>query len=231
MGSFTSNVAFQLMRAIFPASTTALTAISATNTNAAGFRIYNNVTATAGQFGILNAAGQAPVLHSCNLVLGANSALNNPSGSTMTDANFTTNPQGGGISSNTAQAGNLSYPITGNGNYVDYTGMVMVASGGTTHTWQGWNLSETANKGQAQSKLQIGFPALGQGSGPQNVYGFVISAHATSNVAPNSSSQLIAPTTSLMPVVIAYGDLSSGRQLTQGDTPVFADGAITVTLE
>lgn len=232
MGSFTSNVAFQLMRAIFPATTTTLTPLTATNTSAAGFRVYNNVSGTAGQFGILSAG--ANVVHSCNLVLGANSASANPSTTSgpMTDANFTSpaSVAGGGITGSTSVAGALSYPTVAGG-YVDYTGKVMVASGGTTHTWTGWTLSETSNKGQAVSALQIGFPALGTGSTAQNVYGFVISAHSTTDVAPNSSSQLVAATTSAMPVVIAFGDLSNGRQLTAGDTPVFATGAITITLE
>ncbi len=233
MGSFTSGAATMIMRALFPTSTTAFTAISATNINAAGFRIYNNVTATAAQFGIYNATGASNVIHSCNLVVGTNSASTNPSTASgpMTDANFTSpaNAALGGITGTTSVAGTLSYPVVAN--YIGYTGMVMVASGGTTHTWQGWSLSETANKGQAVSNLQIGFPALAAGSNPVDVYGFVISAHSTSNIAPHSASQLISANTSNMPVVIAYGDLSTGRRLTAGDTPVFADQAITITLE
>lgn len=232
MGSFTSLAATQIMRALFPTATTSHTPLTATNTTPAGFRIYNNVSGTASQLGILSAG--ANVIHSCNLVLGATSASSNPptSGGPMTDANFASPAvvAGGGITGSTSVAGSLSYPTVAGG-YVDYTGMVMVASGGTTHTWQGWSLSEAANKGQAQSNLQIGFPALGAGSTPQNVYGFVISAHSTTNAAPTSSTQLIAATTSGMPVVIAFGDLSNGRQLTAGDTPVFATGAITITLE
>lgn len=228
MGSFTSLTATQIMRAIFPTSTSSHTALTTSNTTPSGYKIYNSHTGAASQIGLYS-AGSA-VVHSCNLVLGTNSAQTNPQGSTMTDSNFTTSPAVGGITGSTTQAGSLSYPVTGS--YVGYTGMVMVATGTTgNHTWTGWTLSETSNKGQAVSASQIGFPGLGAGSQPQNVYGFVISAHSATSVAPNSASQLVSSNGGGTPVVIAYGDLSSGRQLTQGDTPVFADGAITITLE
>jgi len=230
MGSFTSLTATQIMRAIFPTSTTSHTAITTPTTALSGYKIYNSSTA-ANQIGLYSLAGA--VVHSCNLVLGTSGAQSNPQGSIMTDANFITSPQLGGITGNTGTAGNLSYPIISGGSpYVGYTGMAMVTSGGTgTHTWTGWTLSETSNKGQAVSANQIGFPVLGAGSAAQNVFGFVISAHASTSVPPNSASQLLSSNGGGTPVVIAYGDLSSGRQLTAGDTPVFADGAITITLE
>jgi hypothetical protein len=243
MGSFTAGAATMIMRALFPSSTTSNFPIqvsltgATTATTAASFRIYNNHTAAGSQWGIF--CGSATnVLHTCHLVVGTTNASGNPSigGNGLTDANFTTNPAIGGIGGTTTAGGTMSYPWDATASYVDYRGKTMVTSGGTTHTWTGWALTETSNKGQAVSASQIGFPALGTSSTAQNVFGFVITsqgATAGTDVAspPVSGASLVATNAGGAPMILAYGDLSNGRQLTTGDTPVFATGAITITLE
>jgi uncharacterized membrane protein len=233
MGSFTSNVALQIMRAVFPSSTTALAPITATTTTAANFRIYNSHVAAGSQWGIFSAG--ANVVHTCHLVFGSVAATGaNIAANNLNDSNFQGTPSLGTISGSFANVGgNCSFGTGAAGNYFGYTGKAMVASGGTTHTWQGWSLSETSSKGQAQSNLQIGFPALGATSGAMSVYGFVITAQGTDAApsATNPASQLVASNNGGAPLIIAYGDLSASRLLNEGDTPVFATQAITITLE
>jgi hypothetical protein len=242
MGSFTSGAATMIMRALFPSTTTSLAPIQAnlssvtTATTAASFRIYNSHTAAVGQFGIY-CSNAINVLHTCHLVVGATNAQNNPSIGTngLTDANFTANPATGGITGSTVAGGTMSYPYDATASYVDYRGKTMVSSGGTTHTWTGWALTETSNKGQAVSTNQIGFPVLGTNSTAQNVYGFVITAQGASAgtdvASPPSGGATLATNGGGAPMILAYGDLSNGRQLTAGDTPVFAHNAITITLD
>lgn len=230
MGSFTSATATVIMQAIFPASTTTLVPLSGGSAAVSAFKIYNN-SDTASQIGI-RAIG-SNIIHTCHLVVGTTSASGNPSIGVngLTDANF---PSGtaarGGITGTTVAGGTVTYPINNTSSYVDYTGKAMVASGGTTHTWTGWTVSEASAKGQAVSALQIGFPTLGTNSTTQNVYGFVITAQGT-DAATNAAGFLIAAPTTPAPLIIAYGDLSNGRQVSTGDTPVFAAGAITITLD
>lgn len=231
MGSFTSGVAQQIMNALFPATTSTLVPFTATTTNVNAFRIYNN-TDSASQVGI-RAVG-SNVIHTCHLIIGFNAAgaVSTPIG----DGCFTANPNRGSIAlSGTPSCGSPSWPGAG---YVNYTGKAMVATGAGNHTWLGWNLSEdtTNNKGRAVSNGQIAFPTLGAGSSTQNVWGFCITAQGT-DAAVNTpggvgaTGFLIAAPTTPAPLIVAYGDLSTARAVSADDTPVFANQAITITLE
>lgn len=243
MGSFTASASSIIMNSLFrnvptPGSGVDLVPLTATATTAAGYKIYNSVTGTASQVGIYCATGASTVPHVIDLVLGStgtNGTSISP-GNGLLDANFTlATASVGGISGTTTAGGTVTYP-TGTG-YTGYTGMVHVNTGGTTHTWQGWTLSAevtsgTAKVAQAVQKLQIGFPTSQSGSSTVIVHGFVLSSRTATNAATASSTQLLASaSTSAMPLIVAYGDLSTIRTVSAGDTPVFADGAITVTLD
>ena len=251
MGSFTSLSATQIMRAIFPEAITGtgapgagtgLIPFSATTVSPSAFRIYNGHVATAGQMGIY-CGNTSNVIHTCHLVKGTSDASSNPSTSdagglgNLRDANFASASGAaavGTISGSFATVGGTANYVTVGGGYVSYTGVSMRSAGGTTHSWTGWALTETSAKGQAVSAGQIGFPALGASSTAQDIYGFVICAQAAAAdgvPTPNSTTTILASNTGGAPVIVAYGDLSTGRRLTTGDTPVFATGAITITLE
>jgi len=241
MGSFTSATATLIMKALFPGDASiptngSLVPITASSTQNTAYKIYNS-NGSAGQIGIF-CSSSANVYHACHLIKGSNDASSNPTPNGMTDSNFTTNTALGGISGSAGNAGNLSWPQDLASNYKDYKGRSMVASSPTpsgNHTWIGWALSETGNKGQAISTGQIGFPTLATTAGPTDIWGFCITAQGTSAgadvAAPVSGSNLVSANSSGAPIIVAYGDLSSARRLTAGDTPVFATGAITITLE
>lgn len=230
MGSFTSGVAQQIMNALFPANTTSLVPFTATSTNVNLFRIYNNTDA-ASQIGI-RAVG-ANVVHTCHLIVGTTTATGQSVVTGLTDACFTSSVARGSITtSGSPSAGTVTFPATGSGNYNGYTGKAMVGSAVGNHSWLGWTLSEdtTNNKGRAVSNGQIAFPTLANPSASQNVWGFCITAQGTDAV-PNAAGFLIAAPTTPAPLIVAFGDLSNARAVGQDDTPVFATGAITITLE
>lgn len=241
MGSFTASASRIIMNALFREGTGGinLVPITATQVDATGYKIYNSVTATASQIGIYCATGAATVPHVIDLVLGSTGANGTSitAGQGLTDGNFPSNTANvGGITGSGFGGATMSYP-TGAG-YTDYTGKVHLASAGAgTHTWTGWTLSSdnvvgTAKVAQAVQKNQIGFPTSRAGSTGVIVHGFVLSSRTATDAATASGSQLLASaSTSNMPLIVAYGDLSTIRTVSAGDTPVFADGAITITLD
>lgn len=236
MGSFTAGTATVVMKAIFPTTTTALVPMTA-QTTVSGFKIYNSTSGVAGQIGILSQATN--VVHRIDLITGSTVQVGSVVPTPMTDVNFASTPQAGAISGTLANQGTLAYcsPTGVNSlNYIGYTGKLMSATPGTpvaAHTWVGWSITD--GTGTAQPKAinsgQIAFPTLATLSIAQTVYGFAISACTAGESAPTTNLTLIAATTSLMPVVIAYGDLSTSRNIAVTDTPVFTDGAIQITLE
>lgn len=235
MGSFTAGTATVVMKAIFPTANTTLVPISVSTTAPAGFKIYNSTSGTANQIGILSQVTN--VVHRIDLITGSTVATGSSTTPTpMTDVNFATTPAAGTITGTLAVQGTLAYcHATGVSglNYISYTGKLMGTATPTAHTWAGWTITDGTGTTQpkAVNNGQIAFPTLGTGSVAHTVYGFAISACTTTESAPTSYSALIAATTSGMPVVIAYGDLSTARGIAVTDTPVFTAEAIQITLE
>ena len=164
-------------------------------------------------------------------------------GGVLTDAYILANglvtPAGGA-----AVAGTISFPVASG--YSAYTGMALTSATTGNHQWIGWTVQsavETGGSWRVDSNGQIGFPTNTNLPGVvQTAFGFVLSAigFANSNLAatigtgacdiPTSATVLkLSPPTN--PVIFAYGDLSSGRTINQGDTPVFTTGAIKITLD
>lgn len=231
MGSFTQRSALNIMRALFPLNNTAQNNITATNAAGTEFRIYNNFTGAGSQWGIY--ATGTKVIHQCHLVAGTTVATGQSIGASgLTDTNFQTSAELGNISSTTTAGGTMSYPTNTGTTYNGYTGKSMGTTGSANHTWTGWTIADPAAGAlpSAVSTGQIGFPTLGTGSVQQNIYGFVICAIA-SEAATATAQNILSANAGGAPVIVAYGDLSNARALTAGDTPVFAAGAITITLD
>lgn len=244
MGSFTSLVSKQLLHALFPVSTAGsglsnLTPSNAADTTGGGFRIYNQTSTT---FGIY-AAAKATVDTRIDLIMGTAGAQAVTGAGVLTDAyigaNGLVNPAGG-----TAVAGTISFPIAAN--YSAYTGMALTSNQSGNHQWIGWTVQsavETGGSWRVDSNGQIGFPTNTNVPGVvQTAFGFVLSAigFAASNLAATlnsgacdipTSATVLKATPPTQPVIFAYGDLSSGRTINNGDTPVFTTGAIKITLD
>ena len=237
MGSFTAGTATVVMKAIFPTLNNTLVPLATSTTAVSGFKIYNSTSNTAGQIGILSQVTN--VVHRIDLITGSLVAASGAVPTAMTDVNFATTPAAGTISGTLTIQGTLAYchPTAGVGtpakNYTGYTGKLMGTGAPAAHQWTGWTITDGTGSTQpkAVNTGQIAFPTLGSSSVAQTVYGFAISACTTTESAPASNSTLIAATTSGMPVVIAYGDLSTARGIAETDTPVFTDQAIQITLE
>lgn len=239
MGSFTSATARILMDAVFPTSTTSHTALAGGSSTATAYKIYNN-SDTAGQVGLRLVSAGTAVLHSCDLVVGTVTTSNVGPGTGLTDGNFVSGASNAsikvgtiGLSTTPAGGGTNTVTYPTQTQYNGYVCKVMVASASGNHTWTGWTLTETSGKGQAVSNGQIGFPQLATGSNGCTVWGFVISARAA-DAAPATANTLIAAASAAnttAPLIIAYGDLSASRALGLNDTPVFANNAITITLD
>jgi hypothetical protein len=234
MGSFTSATARILMDAIFPATPTSLDTLSAAGT-VASYRIYNN-SDTANAVGIRMTGAGTKVIHSCHLVVGSVTVNGNAPGTGLTDTNFAS-----GASNASARVGTISGTTTPTGQgantvtyptqaqYGGYTGKVMVAAAAGSHDWRGWTITENAGKGEAVSNGPIAFPQ--SSTGTCTVWGFVIAGQAADAQPASATTLIAAPTNTTAPLIIAYGDLSSSRSLSAQDTPVFASGAITITLD
>jgi hypothetical protein len=234
MGSFTSATARILMDAIFPANPTSLDILTTAGT-VASYRIYNN-SDTAGAVGLRMTGAGTKVVHSCHLVVGSVLVNGNAPGTGLTDTNFpsgTTNSSArvgtiGGTTTPTGQGANtVTYPTQVQ--YGGYTGKVMVGAAAGSHDWRGWSINETSGKGEAVSSGPIAFPQSTTGS--CTVWGFVIAGQAADAQPATATTLIAAPTNTTAPLIIAYGDLSSSRSIGAQDTPVFASGAITITLD
>jgi hypothetical protein len=223
MGSLTTSASSQVLRALFPQTTTSNSS-GALSTNQAAFRIYTTATG-AGQSGVFSAS--ANVIHQMTLILGTNPAVGNPAPAIpLTDANVLANTlvTTGGISAGTINFANnaLYSPTSGS---VGASVAMNTGSG-----WTGWTLDLDGSKARARNNGSITFPQLATGS--VNVWGWCISALATAAntpVNPQTSTQLhpVADTLS----IIAYGDLSFARQVSAGDTPSFTGSALVITLD
>ena len=248
MGSFTSLVSKQLLHALFPVSTAGsgvsnLTANNAADTTGTLFRIYNRTSTTYG----IHAGDKVTVDTRIDLILGSAAAQAVSGNGVLTDAYIGANGLVAAPAGGTATAGNISFPT--NGVYNAYTGMALTSSQSGNHQWIGWTIQPSAEASspvgswRVDSNGQIGFPTNGNTPGTVvTAFGFVLSAigMAASNAAatlgtgvcdiPTSATPLKA-TAPTQPVIFAYGDLSSGRTINNGDTPVFTSGAIKITLD
>ena len=230
MGSFTSLGARQVITALFPAGVT--TVISGAITNINALRIYTTDT-TSNSVGVFAHAGSGSgVRHRMDLLqAGGNGGTQISPG--LVDARFGANALNG----NHAQTGSaINFA-----NYTNYQGMSMVASAQSNHGWLGWNLIGEQPDGEFKvtNNGPIAFPSCG--ATPNTVCGFVLSAAGTSAggaAATDGTSGTTSSATQLLAsysgangtVMFAYGDLSSFRTISNGDTPVFTTQAISITL-
>lgn len=248
MGSFTSLASKTLMRALFPTcsaggvSTHVHLGAAVTDTTGSNFRIYNQTTGST--YGIYTGTGLATVAHRIDLILGTN-ASGGAATAAILDGAITANQ----LAQTTAAptAGQISFPISTSG-YTNYQGMTFTSATSGNHMWKGWTLSSTAEgtttigAWRVDSNGQIGFPT----NAGTTVYawGFTISACGTkAGASPavdltgllghteNATTLMTTAPSGGMPVIFAYGDLSSGRAINNGDTPVFTDTAIKITLD
>lgn len=242
MGSFTNTAAKQVMTAVFPTTNTSNVAADIGST-ASGFKIYT--TNAGASYGILVSSNPA-VRHRIDLVNAVGASAGANIGQGLSDANFPTINRGNTISGSVTINGSLTNVTFCNASgsaYTGYTGMMMVTSGATgNHTWSGWTLSEgTGVHWKAVNTGQIGFPA--STGGTASACGFVLSAVGSSinrdypgatagnTTSTNSTTTILATApTGDQTVIFAYGDLSSVRVISNGDTPVFTGGAISITL-
>ena len=241
MGSFTNTAAKQVMTAVFPTTNTSNVAADIGST-ASGFKIYT--TNAGASYGILVSTNTA-VRHRIDLVNAVGASAGANIGQGLSDANFPTINRGNTISGSVTigSATNVTFCNASGSAYTGYTGMMMVTSGATgNHTWSGWTLSEGQNvHWKAVNTGQIGFPA--STGGTASACGFVLSAVGSSinrdypgatagnTTSTNSTTTILATApTGDQTVIFAYGDLSSVRVISNGDTPVFTGGAISITL-
>lgn len=255
MGSFTSLASKQLLHALFPASAPGtgisnLVPLSSADNTGASFKIYNQTAAsTSSTYGIYAGTSLGFVNHRIDLILGSNSTLTLVN--SLTDAYILIN--GLNASATGASAGTVGFPVSGN--YVGYKGMTFTGAATGNHMWSGWTVqgaAETQNpigSWRVDSVGQIGFPT--NNTNTVYAWGFTLSACGLAATGaspainstvgsgageldmPTSSTQLLATTTAAgtRPVIFAYGDLSAGRAINSGDTPVFTTGAIKITLD
>lgn len=240
MGSFTNTAAKQVMTAVFPTSNTSNVAADIGST-ASGFKIYTTNANTS--YGILVSSTTA-VRHRIDLVNAAGASAGN-STSGLTDANFPTDDKGNVISGSITANGTprtVTFCNSAASAYTGYTGMMMSTASTGNHTWTGWTLSEGVNTHwKAVNTGQIGFPP--SAGGTASACGFVLSAVGASNnrtypaadVGGTTSTSSITKILDSNPggeqtVIFAYGDLSSVRVISNGDTPVFTGSAISITL-
>lgn len=231
MGSFTSLGARQVITALFPAGVT--TVISGAITNINALRIYTTDT-TSNSVGVFAHTGSTSgVRHRMDLLQAGGSGGTQISQG-LVDARFGPNALNGSHAQ-TLAAINFA-------NYTNYQGMSMVASAQANHGWLGWNLvgAQTDGEFKVTNNGPIAFPSCG--ATPNTVCGFVLSAAGTSTgTAANavegtsgttsSATQLLASYSGANgTVMFAYGDLSSFRTISNGDTPVFTTQAISITL-
>ena len=241
MGSFTNTAAKQVMTAVFPTTNTSNVAADIGST-ASGFKIYT--TNAGASYGILVSTDTA-VRHRIDLVNAVGASAGANIGQGLSDANFPTINRGNTISGSVTIGSltNVTFCNASGSAYTGYTGMMMVTSGATgNHTWSGWTLSEGQNvHWKAVNTGQIGFPA--STGGTASACGFVLSAVGSSinrdypgatagnTTSTNSATTILATEpTGDQTVIFAYGDLSSVRVISNGDTPVFTGGAISITL-
>ena len=247
MGSFTSLASKTLMRALFPTcgsngvSTHVHLGAAATDTTGSNFRIYNQTLAST--YGIYAGSTLATVAHRIDLILGTNSS-GGAATSAILDGGITVN---GLQASGSPTAGSITFPVSSSG-YTNYQGMTFTAATSGNHMWKGWTLSgaqegtTTIGAWRVDSNGQIGFPT--NAGTTVHAWGFTISACGTkAGSSPavdnfgllghteNATTLMTTAPSGGMPVIFAYGDLSSGRAINNGDTPVFTDTAIKITLD
>ena len=247
MGSFTSLASKTLMRALFPTcasngvSTHVHLGNATSDSTGSNFRIYNQTLAST--YGIYAGSSLATVAHRIDLILGTNSS-GGAATNAILDGGITVN---GLAQSGSPTAGTISFPVAGSG-YINYQGMTFTSATTNNHMWKGWTLSgtqegtTTIGAWRVDSNGQIGFPT----NSGTTVYawGFTISACGTkAGLSPavdgtgllghteNATTLMTTAPSGGMPVIFAYGDLSSGRAINNGDTPVFTDTAIKITLD
>lgn len=230
MGSFTSLGARQVITALFPTGTTTVVSAAITNINA--LRIYTT-DATANTVGVFAHTGSnSGVRHRLDLLqAGGTGGTTITSG--LVDGRFGANALNGNHAQ-TATAVNFA-------SYTNYEGMSMVATASGNHAWLGWDLdgAQAGGEFKVSNNGAIAFPSCGATG--NTVCGFVLSAAGTAagaaadadgtSGAPSSATQLLTSYSgSNGTVIFAYGDLSSFRAIANGDTPVFTDAAISITL-
>jgi len=229
MGSLTNTASLNIMKALFPGATSGSTSLTSASTmsDSTALKIYNRTPADTN--GIYSANSAGPVIHQMTLITGSTSATGNPAPSPgLGDGNVLANTLS---SSPPVNAGTLEFATAVK--YPPLSGSIggsvaMVASG----AWSGWTLSTVGNKGQAASNGSITFPTFNGGT-PIHVWGWCISAIATAAGTPANPASLTALVASspTLPTILAYGDLSFARTVSQGDTPSFTSGAVVLALD
>jgi hypothetical protein len=229
MGSLTNTASLNIMKALFPGATSGSTSLTSASSmsDSTALKIYNrNLTDTNG---IYSANLGGPVIHQMTLITGGTSATGNPAPSPgLGDGNVLANTLS---SSPGVNAGTLEFATFAK--YPPLSGSIggsvaMVASG----AWSGWTLSTVGNKGQAANDGSITFPTFNGGT-PIHIWGWCISAIATAAGSPANPHSLTALVTGspTLPTILAYGDLSFARTVSQGDTPSFTSGAVVLALD
>lgn len=229
MGSLTNTASFNIMKALFPATVSGTTSLTseASIANTAALRIYSRQLTDTN--GIYSANTGGPVIHQMTLITGSTSATGNPAPATgLGDGNVLANTLS---SSPGVSAGTIEFARSSNYSSGGTVG-ASVAMSATAGQWAGWTVTQTSNKGQAVNNGPITFPTFTGGS-PVHIWGWCISAIASAAgtaVNPNSTTVLVTGTPAL-PTILAYGDLSFARTVSNGDTPSFTSGAVVITLD
>jgi len=231
MGSLTNTASLNIMKALFPGATSGSTSLTsaASMSDSTALRIYNRTTTDTNGIYSANSTGGGAVIHQMTIITGSTSATGNPAPSPgLGDGNVLANTLS---SSPSVNAGTLEFATFAK--YPPLSGSIggsvaMVASG----AWSGWTLSTVGNKGQAANNGSITFPTFNGGT-PIHVWGWCISAIATAAGSPANPASLTAMVTGspALPTILAYGDLSFARTVSQGDTPSFTSGAVVLALD
>lgn len=244
MGSFTTGTSRKLLPAIFPGDSAILNGgnLAATATN---IRIYNTTTpVAAGNVGIFTSDTNAAtrLRHGIHLIASSTATAGGTTG-TLTDSNFSAS---GFVNGSAALAGLRLPPTSGTSQYLGYAMHVCAATtaGTGVSSWRGWALDGTA--ATVRNDGQITFPtnsaAAADVTVPSVIVGFLITADVgnTSTNGGNATAGWINGGTAgttwssdavTGTAVIAYGDLSTYRDIKASDTPVFTGSAIQITLD
>jgi len=218
----------RLPQALFPASITGLAPITGGGATAGSLRIYN--TTSADTVGIYSRV-TSNVIHQMTLIAGSTSATGNPApGVGLNDTHVLANTLAAGTP--TPSAGTLEFCT--NVKYLALSGTNggNVAMNSGAGNWNGWTLSTVSNKGQAVNNGPITFPTF-NGSTAIHIWGWCVTANAASAgnpSVPTSATQMVTGSPGI-PTILAYGDLSFARTVSQGDTPSFTSQAVVITLD
>lgn len=244
MGSFTTGTSRKLLPAIFPGDAAILNG-AALGTALTSIRVYNTTTpVAAGNVGIFTSDSNAAtrLRHGIHLIASSAASAGGTTG-TLADSNFSAS---GFVNGSGVLNGLRLPPTAGTSQYLGYAMHVCAAVAATTgvSSWRGWVLDGTA--ATVRNDGQITFPtntaASGDVTAPSVIVGFLITADVgnTSTNGGNATAGWInggtagttwSSDTVTGTAVIAYGDLSTYRDIKASDTPVFTGNAIQITLD